>query len=210
MKKIILCFLLLSSAKTLANSVSEGEIIAKQGTTNGATACMACHGLKEKENLTGAFPRLAGQSEMYLENQLKDYASGARENAVMSPIAKALTENERANVAAYYSDAVQEKRKIEKKSDAKLIKRGELLARLGDQKIQVQACNNCHGPSGIGMAPAIPRLAGQFKEYTATQLKNWKTDKRKNSNVQMSVVAKKLSEQDIAAVAAYFEQVVGK
>jgi Cytochrome c553 len=196
----------IKSAVTEAD-LSAGEKIATAGGANGATACFACHGAKGSENLTGAFPRIAGQSPFYMVTQLKDFASGLRKSEVMEPIAKALSEQEMHNVSEFYASLTPEVLKSAKKIAAADLKRGELLAKTGDMKLQVQACANCHGPGGIGMAPAIPFLAGQFSTYTDAQLKAWKSGTRKNSPGQMLEIANRLSEKDMAALSAYFEQV---
>jgi cytochrome c553 len=186
--------------------IKAGETIALQGTSSGATACIACHGTRTEENKTGAFPRIVNQSHYYIANQLKDFASGTRSNSVMSPIAKALTDKEREDVAAYYAKILFPTPKGKKPATA-VFKRGELLAMMGDQKIGLQACNNCHGPGGVGLAPTIPAIAGQHASYLEMQMKAWREGQRKNSPDLMGVIAKKLSDKDIAALAAYFEQV---
>ncbi|QDK36349.1 c-type cytochrome [Bdellovibrio sp. NC01] len=183
-----------------------GEDIAMKGTPEGATACFACHGTRTEENKTGSFPRMVNQSQYYILQQLKDYSSGARNNAVMGPIAKALTDKEKADVAAYYAKILFPTPKVKKAASA-VLKRGEELAVVGDLKIQVQACNNCHGPGGMGMAPAIPAIAGQHANYLEAQLKAWKDGQRKNSADLMGPIAKRLSDKDISALALYFEQV---
>lgn len=186
--------------------IKTGESIARNGTQAGATACIACHGTREEEPKTDSFPRLVNQSRYYIVSQLKDFASGVRANAVMGPIAKALTDEEKENVAAYYSEILFPTPKV-KKSSAAVLKRGEILATLGDAKLEMQGCNNCHGPGGIGMAPAIPALAGQYANYIQSQLKAWKSGTRKNSLSQMAEIAKKLSDKDIEAISLYFQQV---
>ena len=196
----------LKSGTTEAD-IAAGEKVATAGNTQGATACFVCHGTKGSENLTGAFPRIAGQSPYYMVTQLKDFASGLRKSEVMEPIAKAMSAQEMENVSAFYASLTPEVLKISKKASAADLKRGEMLAKTGDMKLQVQACANCHGPGGIGMAPAIPFLAGQFSAYTDGQLKAWKSGTRKNSPGQMLEIASRLSEKDIAALSAYFEQV---
>lgn len=195
---------------TRETDIKAGAEIAQKGTAAGAAACIACHGPQGEGNAVGGFPRLAGLPHLYMVEQLKDYSSGVRANEVMAPLAKMLTESERANVSAYYESLTTNPIKPAKKSAAALIKRGETLAKIGDQKLQLQACNNCHGPGGIGMAPAIPALSGQLGVYIETQLTSWKDGKRKNSPTQMMGIAQKLSEADIKALAAYFEQVPGK
>jgi len=75
--------------------------------------------------------------------------------------------------------------------------------------IGASACNNCHGPGGSGEPPAIPLLAGQFDPYIAAQLRDWRDGTRKNDGgQQMAGLAKRLDDRDIAAVAAYYQQVV--
>jgi cytochrome c553 len=66
-----------------------------------ATACAACHGDGNK-TLDGTYPRLAGQYADYLEKALKDYRSGKRKNPVMMGQAAALTDQEIADLAAYF------------------------------------------------------------------------------------------------------------
>ena len=193
---------------SVEEEIAAGEKIAsKGGATPAATACFACHGLKGSENLSGAFPRIAGQSHFYMVTQLKDFASGLRKSEVMEPIAKAMSAAEMESVTAYYASLSIDPLKPAKKISAADLKRGELLSKTGDMKLQVQACANCHGPGGIGMAPAIPYLAGQFSGYLDGQLKSWKAGTRKNSPGQMLEISTRLSEKDIAAVSAYFEQV---
>jgi cytochrome c553 len=64
--------------------------------------CANCHGSGGEGGLTGA-PRLAGLAQTYLEQQLAAYANGSRQQAVMTPIARALTAGEREAITAYYA-----------------------------------------------------------------------------------------------------------
>jgi cytochrome c553 len=91
--------------------------------------------------------------------------------------------------------------------DPALVKRGEQLAKIGDAKEGLPGCNNCHGPGGVGEPPTIPYLAGQYAHYTEFELRMWQQGFRKNSPEAMAMIAKRLNAQDIAAVAAYFQQV---
>ena len=68
-------------------------------------------------------------------------------------------------------------------------------------------CDNCHGPGGSGEPPAVPYLAGQYAHYIAFTLQMWRIGFRKNSPDAMEVIANKLDDQGIAAVAAYYQQV---
>jgi cytochrome c553 len=68
-----------------------------------AAACAACHGPEGNKPITPDIPRLAGQYYEYLVHSLKAYRSGERENAMMSPMAKPLTDTEIKDVAWYFS-----------------------------------------------------------------------------------------------------------
>jgi cytochrome c553 len=185
--------------------VERGAVIAAQGKA-GAPACAQCHAFNGGSDGSGAFPRIAGQSAWYLADQLRNFTTGARANAVMTPISKALTPDDIADLSAYYS-GVESPFLPLPAPDPALIKRGEQLAKIGDTAKNIQACDNCHGPGGVGEPPAIPYLAGQYAHYTSSELRLWQLELRKTSPLAMTVIAKLLNDQDIAAVAAYFQQV---
>lgn len=193
--------------QTAAPPSVDGETIAQKGNNNGAAACLACHGAQGEGKSEGGFPRLAGLPMDYMVKQLADYASDARVNPVMGPIAKALNAAEREKVSEYYSGLAVPVLKPKQKISAALVKRGEKLAEIGDQKMQLQACNNCHGPGGRGVAPLIPGLASQHGSYLEAQIRAWKAGQRKNSPNQMVQIAQKLDDASLKALAAYFEQV---
>ncbi len=64
--------------------------------------CAACHG-QDGNSASAEFPKLAGQHEDYIVKSLKAYRSGERNAPVMMPMAKALTEEDIENVAAYFA-----------------------------------------------------------------------------------------------------------
>ena len=66
-----------------------------------ATQCQACHGLDGLSKLPEA-QHLAGQPERYLVKSLDEYRSGARSNEMMSIVAKMLSDQDVADLAAYY------------------------------------------------------------------------------------------------------------
>jgi cytochrome c553 len=199
-------FLAQTQSEARQPEVQHGAVIAAQGTAAGAPACAQCHAFNGVSDGSGAFPRIAGQSVYYLAGQLRDYASGVRVNAIMSPIAKALSRDDIADVSAYYSRIDAPFLPL-KAPDPALVKKGEELAMVGDASRRIQDCNNCHGPGGSGEPPAIPYLAGQYAHYTAFTLHMWQQGYRNNSAEAMAVMAKKLNDQEIAAVSAYYQQV---
>jgi cytochrome c553 len=186
--------------------VARGGVIAAQGVAPGVPACAQCHAYNGGSDGSGAFPRIAGQSPYYLNKQMQDFASGVRTNAVMTPIAKGLSPDEAADVAAYYAGVASPFLPLAS-GNPTVVKRGGQLAKIGDAAKDLQSCNDCHGPDGAGEPPAIPYLAGQYAHYIAFQLKMWQLGFRKSGSSSMEPIAKRLDDQDIAAVAAYFQQV---
>ena len=159
----------------------------------------------------GAKPRLAGQSAHYLDKQLRDFASGARDNAIMSAIAKGLNDQTRAKLVAYYAalpvPTTREHTALQpaQAPQPAQAQRGHQLAVEGAEGKRVQACNNCHGPDGSGVALSAPALAGQLAPYLAAQLQSWQQGARKNdAGNLMGSVASRLDDADIAAVTSYY------
>jgi cytochrome c553 len=179
--------------------------IVAEGNTRGAVACARCHGFDGASDGSGAFPRLDGQSAQYLGQQLRHFASGARQNALMQPIAKGLSDDEIDAVAQYYASlptvSFPPRPILQQVHDL-----GKHVAEVGDSGVRVQACESCHGPKGEGQPIAgVPYLGGQYGRYIRVQIQMFRQGYRKSQ--QMFVPAHNLSEQDILAVAAYFEQV---
>ena len=191
------------AAHAASNNVQLGAQLVAMGNQKGAIACARCHGYDGASDGSGAFPILSGQSAFYLAEQLRRFASGARQNAVMSSIAKNLTDEEIQNVSAYYA-SVKPTLSFTRQGPADLVSRGQYIATEGDLKNRVEGCINCHGPNGTGEAPAVPFLSGQHRHYIELQIKMFRRGYRSSS--QMGPVGHHLSDEDAAAVAAYFDQ----
>lgn len=190
----------------LARVASKSEVgarIVADGTPRGAIACARCHGFDGASDGSGAFPALVGQPAHYLANQLKHFASGERQNAIMESTAKGLTPDEMESVAEYYA-AVRASVIAPRPASSELVARGSQVALVGDRDDRVQACVSCHGPNGAGEPPTVPYLAGQYKQYIKVQIRMFQKGYRKSA--QMTNVAHDLTQKDIEAVAAYFDQ----
>jgi len=190
---------------TSQGDAKAGRKIVMEGTEAGAAPCSACH----KENGAGdpqqKAPRIAGQDASYLEKQLRDYADGSRQNEIMTPIAQALSNAEKANVAAYFAQAEAPLPEPGGRRNKQLQTLGQTLATVGVQEKGVEGCANCHGPLGIGVPPSYPYLAGQQADYIKQQLLNWQQGARSNdAGAMMRHIAAKLDGHDIDAVAQYF------
>ena len=182
-----------------------GATIVAHGTASGATACAACHGLNGDSVGGGAFPRVGGQGAPYLSKQLQDFKSRARTNAIMAPIADTLSADDIRDVAAYFA-SVESALPPLPRGNAQLVDKGRALAESGNATKGVPACNACHGVGGVGEAPTIPYLAGQYASYTASQLQAWRKGSRRSSLEAMRLFATKLDDQEIDALAAYYQQ----
>jgi cytochrome c553 len=184
---------------------NRGAVIVAQGTKAGGVACAQCHGFEGGSDGSGAFPRIAGQSASYLSEQLRDFSSGVRANAIMSSIASALSPDDIEGVAAYYAN-VEAPFPPLASADPDLVRKGQELAETGNAAKGIPGCAACHGAGGVGEPPTLPYLAGQYAHYTAFQLQMWQRGLRRNSPEAMALFAKKLDAQEIAALAAYYQQ----
>ena len=184
-----------------------------------AAACAGCHG-EDGNSMVSTFPKLAQQHASYLERQLKDFRDGTRNDPVMSPMAMPLSDEDIADIAAYYAsrrisanqlpvpdeDDEDEKpvAETEKKEDPvqALIAQGSDLYRNGDLKRKVSACIACHGPFGEGNKPAaFPALKSQHADYLIKALKDAKSGARSNNpDNMMHMIAKKMTDEEIKAV----------
>lgn len=200
--KITLVLFTLIGSQVIAAGAETGRQIVMQGNTKGATACLSCHGVDGAGNAAAGFPLLAGLNPDYMVKQLHDFASGARANVIMRPIAKALSTQETEQVAAYYA-----KQKVPYKAskvDPGLLEEGVKLVELGAWDKVVPACIQCHGPGSRGVGKHFPALAGQHARYIESQLNAWKQGTRKSDpNRLMKGIADRLSDRQIKAVAAY-------
>lgn len=181
---------------------ADAALIAQNGNTHGAPACVTCHGVRG-EGLPGSgFPHLAGLDGNYLLNQLNAFASGRRNQPMMTPIAQTLTGEERIALARYYGAMSRSRRAA---SPASVDNVGAKLALKGRWSDGLPACVQCHGATGAGVGAVFPALAGQSAHYIETQLRKWQQDARPPGPMGlMKVVASKLSPVDIRAVAGYF------
>ena len=198
----VLAAYLPAMAGTSADSELGARIVA-EGTAKGAIACARCHGFDGASDGSGAFPALVGQPAHYLANQLKHFASGERQNAIMESVAKGLAPDEMESVAEYYASVRASVIPL-RAASSELVGRGAQVALVGDRDARVQACVSCHGPNGTGEPPTVPYLAGQYKQYIKVQIQMFRRGYRKSA--QMANVAHDLTDIDIEAVATYFDQ----
>lgn len=191
-----------------AQGAPNGKQISTQG-ANGAPACITCHGAQGEGNPAAGFPQLAGLGAKYLTEQLEAMANGSRVSPVMAATAKALDPAQQQAVASYYASLPSPLNLDRLASTAmhpvKPDDTGAWLATRGAWDKNVPACNQCHGPGGIGVGQNFPSLAGQPAAYIAGQLRAWQQGQRPPGPLGlMPAVATRLSAADIDAVSAYY------
>lgn len=186
-----------------AQDLELGAKIVQQGNTSGAAPCMACHGM-DGAGMPGAdFPRLAGKDADYLVKQIHDYRNETRISPVMLPIANALTDEEIVAASEYFAAQEAAYPSVEISDDD--LELGRVLADEGNWDSYVPSCSSCHGPNGIGVGDAFPALIGQHAAYTVKQFDQWRADARHNDPFgMMHAVAVRLTDEEIAAVAAWY------
>ena len=167
-----------------------------------STSCAACHGV-DGNSSNPQWPTLAGQHKQYIVKQLKAFKGGQRQDPLMSPMAASLSEDDMADLAAYFSS----KASTGGEADAGKVSAGQRLYRGGDANTGVAACEACHGPGGSGNPTAMyPAIRGQHSTYVETQLKAYRSGTRQtDQNQMMRNVANAMSDDQIAAVAAYVQ-----
>lgn len=169
------------------------------------SVCVACHGADGNSPLA-TNPNLAGQIPEYLHKQLSNFKSvdgkpAVRNNPIMAGMAAMLSDEDTKSLSVYFS---QQTLKPAGAKDEKLVAEGQKLWRMGDFDKGIPACAGCHGAAGAGLPAQYPRLAGQYAEYTETQLKSFRNDERTNDpEKMMRTVAAKLSDRQMKAVAEY-------
>jgi len=168
---------------------------------NLAGTCLACHG-EIGNSFASIFPNIAGQNANYLLKQLLEIQSGQRQVLTMTGTLDNLSESDLSDIAAYYES--QSRNQGTAKQD--LVELGESIYRAGIPRKNIAACTACHSPTGSGNGPAaFPALAGQWPEYTVTQLKNFQSGERHNDgdSQMMRTTAMDMNEKEMTAVASY-------
>jgi cytochrome c553 len=161
-----------------------------------AFSCSACHGFAGN-SLSNVMPILAGMNAAYVKKALEDYATGRRPSTEMEPYAKMAIALGVADVAAYF--ASQTKIPTVVPADPAAVVRGRAAS---------QPCVACHGPDGKGdAARGIPGLTGQPPGYLESQMRLFKTDRRRPGDGALTAVKammKTIPDAQLADLAAYY------
>lgn len=192
--------LLLAPAHAAGGDVARGE---KQ-----AAMCIGCHGIPGYQ---ASFPEIhrvpmiSGQSAAYINKALQAYAKGERKHPTMKGIAASLSEQDMADLAAFYAQhgpakAAPEQVAAPSAEVAKLLDKG--------------ACVSCHGANfSKALTPEYPKLAGQHADYLYVALKSYKTEgagTHGRGNAIMAGQVKQFSNAELKAIAKYLGSLPGE
>lgn len=198
--------------------VANGQAIYNAGKGK-VMGCAGCHGATALGMDAMAAPRLANLGQKYILKQFDDYSTGERNDAgmgaAMNEIAKALSDQDRRDVAAYLDSleyAWESSDLVALAADGSKIgdmKKGKVIMTKGIKPL-VPACQTCHGLSG--RAANIPAIHQQKYVYLVNQLNRYRDDSRNNDQKVgkdgiMRGISKHLSREDILDIAAYLSNV---
>lgn len=173
-----------------------------------AMNCVACHG-QGGVSTSSLVPTLAGMEAAVTYKQLDDYRSGKRPWGVMGAIAKALSAQDSADVAAYFaaqSNGLPPLTGRRALASGRSLRESDPARRLvfaGDPRRGIAPCSACHGPGGYKLgAPALHR---QRAAYIERQLAAFAQDLRQNDIFgQMRIIAKQLTADEMQALAGFY------
>jgi cytochrome c553 len=170
--------------------------------------CVTCHGQSGQGTNNGYFPRIAGKPAGYLFNQLKAFRNGTRKYPPMNYLLAYLPESYLQEIADHFSRLRPPfaPREVTPASTS-TVARGQALVTGGDTSKGIPPCVACHGERLTGMEPGIPGIAGLRPTYIVAQLTRWQVGERHAIEPDcMKRVASRLSDEDVAAVAAYLSR----
>lgn len=184
--------------------------------------CGACHGVTGTSAIPN-YPNLSGQNADYIVKQLQNFKAGSRIDPTMAPMASGLSEQDMADVAAYFSSfpwgGEVAKTVVVAEGDSPAASVAAVNVEInktivfhnGGDPVAGQAksamCTACHGNDGNSLVGMYPKLAGQGAAYIAKQLADFKvgaaSDMGRKDPIMAGMVAA-LSEQDMADLGAFF------
>ncbi|RYZ12958.1 MAG: cytochrome c4 [Comamonadaceae bacterium] len=176
--------------------------------------CVGCHGIPGYQASfpeVHKVPKISGQSESYIRSALTAYKAGDRKHPTMRAIADSLSEQDIANLAAYYSKLGLDEGDAPPATVAKQPsdRVQALIARDKDN-----SCTKCHGANfNTPNDPTVPKLAGQHPDYLAVALRAYKVEnhpQQGRANAIMSQQAKRYTNAELKDLASYIGSLPGE
>lgn len=208
MNKTLTTIFALAVAVAAASSQAQevkGDVKAAEGKV---AMCVGCHGIPGYQSSfpeVYKVPKIAGQNAAYITSALHAYAKGERRHPSMRAIAVSLSEQDIADVSAYYAQLGGEAAP----AAAKPAEPNTQVAAL----LQKGACVSCHGDNfAKPIDPSYPNVAGQHADYLFVALKAYKVEKGGyvgRSNAIMAGVAKQFTNAELKALSGYISSLDG-
>jgi cytochrome c553 len=172
---------------TVAGDADRGSVIGQ--------TCAGCHGIPGYYNAQPAYhvPKLGGQNADYIEVALQGYRRGTRGHETMQAQASSLSDQDIADVAAYFASFEGEAESARTRASEATIDAG---------RAKSATCAACHGPEGVAAAPQWPNLAGQHENYLQVALERYKSGQR--VDLVMNPLIAALDDRSIEELAAFF------
>jgi cytochrome c553 len=190
-----------STPSALAQDIKAGE--------RNAAMCIGCHGIPGYQSSfpeVHRVPMIAGQNAKYIVASLQAYKKGDRKHPTMRAIAQGLTDQEMADLAAFYEQqagvapVAATPAKQPSAQVAELLKRGN--------------CASCHGENYTkAIDPSYPKLAGQHADYLFVALKSYQTEGQQvvgRNNAIMAAIAKQYTTAELRQIANYLGSLPGE
>jgi len=185
-------------AAVVCSGVVSTSVVAQEAAAGGnaqkgkqlSYTCLGCHGVDGYKNAYPNYsvPELEGQRPEYIATALKEYRDGDRAHLTMHSQASSLSDQDIADVAAYFAGKPLT-------ADAKPV---------GEVPEPAKLCTSCHGPNGVGITSQYPTLAGQHPDYIVRALQEYKHGGRKNPI--MMGMAQTVKDEDMQIIAEYFSK----
>lgn len=176
-----------SPAKAQAEAAAPINLV---DVSNIVGSCDTCHSASEPSDA----PLIAGQTEAYLRNVMRQYAEGAREGKTMTKAMKKYDADQIDSLARHYAQM--------KWTSAKTATKPDLVAR--GKALHDARCATCHASGGRKSDSDMPRLAGQPMEFIENEIKRYQDQAVKLPNQFMRSVVKSLSAEEVSALANYY------
>ncbi len=172
---------------TLSGDAARGAVIGQ--------TCTGCHGIPGSFNAQPAYhvPKLGGQNTDYLEIALQGYRRGTRGHDTMQAQASTLSDQDIADVAAYFESF---------EAEAETGRTHASAARIEAGRTKAATCVACHGPEGVAAAAQWPTLAGQHETYLIAALGQYKDGSR--VDLVMNPLIGPLDDESLEELAAFF------
>ena len=183
-----------------AQDAKPGDVVAGE---KKVSMCIGCHnipGYQASFPEIYKVPKIAGQNPAYIVTALTEYRKGERRHPTMRAIATSLSDQDMADVAAYYAQLG--------KGESNAAKAEAMTPPADVAKLLAQAnCASCHGANfSAPIAPTYPKLAGQYADYLYVALKAYQTDHNDRigrNNAIMMGMARPFTHAELKLLAGY-------